>query len=187
MLTVYATLWVGSNVFNGDVSGGENTEDFKKFQHGLAWGSLCLMFSAILSGVTKFIIYKLTQPKYFSKRNIKILYVGSLLIGAFAILSCWFNNTFSSCIIVIALTGFAFETFHVIPGIMGDIAEVEETGKHLGHYRHELGFSLFYAQVLMFLLIPLLFLSFPDRDDNLWGMYSSGASILFGAFLGIFI
>ena len=188
MFTVYATLWIGANVFQGDPRAPEDSEDFQTFLIGMSWGSFCLFLSAILAGLTKFLIYKATRPENLNKRTIKRLYLIPLFVASLAVISTRFAaGTIFSCFIIIPLVGPALETFHIIPGLLADIAEFQETGKVLGRYRHLLGFSLFYAQVMMFLVVPLCFLFFPERNDNEWGMLAAGSSALVGSAIGYFI
>lgn len=187
MLTVYVTLWAGTDVFLGDGRGEAGSKEFKDFQIGVSWGAFCLFLASILSAATKFLIYKATSSENLSKKRISQLYIGSLALGSLVTILAQFTGTNNHWFLLLALSGPALETFHVLPGILGDLIEVEETKKHLGHYRHLLSFSLFYAQVLMFLIVPLFFLIDPDRDDNLWGMLSAGSSMLLAAVIGYFI
>ena len=188
MFTVYATLWIGENVFQGDPKAPADSEEYQTFLRGMSWGSFCLFLSSILAAFTKFFIYRATKPKNLNKRAIKRLYIIPLFVAGLAIDSTRFvTGSVISCFIIIPLVGPALETFHIIPGLLADVAEFQETGKIIGRYRHMLGFSLFYAQVMMFLVVPLCFLFFPDRNDNQWGMFAAGTSALVGTGIGCFI
>ena len=187
MLTVYATLWVGGNVFEGDVTAAAGSDEYVQFKYGLSWGSFCLFLSTIFSGVIKHLMYRSTKAENFDRNWIKSLYISSLVIGGVAVIVCARFSHITLSFIMLCFTGFAFETFHVIPGMLADILEVQELGQHYGKYRHLLGFSLFYAQVFMFFLVPLGFLMFPDRDDTTWGMLAAGSSMLASGIIGWFI
>jgi len=89
--------------------------------------------------------------------------------------------------IILPLTGFAFETFHSVPSILADLLEIEEKEKLKGRYRSLLSFGFFSAQCLMLLIVPCIFLLFPDSDDNLWGMFIAGTSGLLSVFFALFI
>jgi hypothetical protein len=115
------------------------------------------------------------------------MHIFAQLLASLALLSCFYSNDFMDIFIILPLTGFAFETFHTLPEIMSDMIEMEENENFRGKYRNMLGFSFLCAQVLMFLIMPTVFLMFPDTDDNLWGMAIAGGSGLLSVFFALFV
>jgi len=185
MLSVYTTSWVGQNVLRGDPEAPFMTKGNKLFETGVAWGSLALMFTSFVILIMSFILHKMVNnPK---KENFKMLHVFAQLLATLAILICLYCGNLNSTFLVIPLTGVAFQTFHTVPEILAELLETEESIATSGTYRRLLDFSFFYAQVLMFLVVPLIFIFFPDRDDNQWGMlvsaFSGLASVLFASFI----
>jgi len=104
-----------------------------------------------------------------------------------ALMSCFYSTDFKDIFIILPLTGLAFETFHNIPEILADMLEIEEQDRLEGKYRNLLNFSLFYAQSLMWCFIPIVFLYFPNTDDNQWGMLISGASGILSVLFALMI
>ena len=185
MLSVYATSWVGQNVLKGDPGAKFQSKDNKLFEIGVAWGSLALMFTSFVILLMGYILHIMVRnPK---KQHFKMLHLFSQLTATLAILTCLFFDNLNSTFLIIPFTGVAFQTFHTVPEILAELLENEEGIPVSGTYRNLLDFSFFYAQVLMFLVIPLIFIFFPDRDDNEWGMLvaavSGLASVMFAAFI----
>ncbi len=185
MLTVYATSWVGITVLKGDPEAGTSSIRHQLFEAGVSWGSLALLFTSFIILATGYAVHKLMEdPK---KAKFKYTHILSQLLASLALLSCFFSNDFMDIFIILPLTGFAFETFHSVPEIIADMVEMDEREAVKGRYRSLLGFSFFCAQVLMFLIMPLIFLMFPDSDDNLWGMFFAGTSGLFSVVFALFV
>jgi len=185
MLTVYATSWVGITVLQGDPEESSTSLRHQLFEAGVSWGSLALLLTSFIILATGYAVHKLLEdPK---KAKFKYAHILSQLLASLALLSCFFSNDFMDIFIILPLTGFAFETFHSIPEILADLAEIEERDSFKGRYRSLLGFSFFSAQVLMFLIMPCIFLMFPDSDDNLWGMFIAGTSGLLSVIFALFV
>jgi len=185
MLSVYATSWVGQNVLKGDPEADFHTQDITLFEEGVSWGSLALMVTSFVILLTNYVLHQMVKAP--EKQRFKKLHLFSQLLAAASLFVCLFFDTLGSVFIVIPFTGFAFQTFHSVPEILSEILEEEEGITVPGTYRRLLDFSFFYAQVLMFLIVPLIFIFFPDRDDNQWGMLVSAGSGLLSAVFTLFI
>lgn len=182
LLSVYATSWIGQDVLKGDPI---QSQASKIFELGISWGSLALMFTSIIILLTAVVTQKMFDNP--NKFMLKSLYILSQLFASCALLYCAFINDFSDVFIVLPFTGFSFQTFHEVPETLAELLEKEEKKKNKANYKQLLSYSLFYNQVFTFMLLPLFFLLFPDRDDNLWGILVAGACGLMSAFIAIFI
>lgn len=185
LLTVYATSWVGITVLQGDPEAASFTLRHKLFEAGVSWGSLALVMTSFIILATGYAVYKMLEdPK---KAKFKYAHIAAQLIASIALLSCFYTDDFMDIFVILPLTGFAFETFHLLPEIIADMTEMEEQEVFKGRYRNLLGFSFFCAQVMMFLINPLIFLYYPDTDDNLWGMAIAGGSGLLSVLFALFV
>ena len=184
MLSVYATSWVGQNVNKGDPEA-ETTKDIMLFEEGVSWGSLALMVTSFVILLTSYVLHQMIKSP--QKQKFKNLHLFSQVLATLSLFACIFFDTLGSVFLVIPFTGLAFQTFHYVPEILSELLEEEEGVSVPGKYRRLLDFSFFYAQVLMFLIVPCIFIFFPERDDNQWGMLVSATSGLLSAIFTIFI
>ena len=185
MLSVYATSWVGQDILKGDPEAELRSPDSNLFEVGVSWGSLALMFTSFIILMTSYALHKMVG--YPHKRRFKWLHLVSQLLATGALFGCLMIDNLNFIFLVIPLTGLAFQTFHAVPEILAEILENQEGVSVAGTYRRLLDFSFFYAQVIMFLVVPLVFLFFPDRDDNQWGMLVAASSGLLSVIFTIFI
>lgn len=185
MLSVYATSWVGADVLEGDPEAEFQSKDSTLFEVGVSWGSLALMFTSFVILFMSYLLHRMVKTP--SKSRFKLLHLFSQLLASAALYACLALDSLNSIFLVIPLTGFAFQTFHSVPEILAEIQEAEENLSTAGVYRRLLDFSFFYAQVLMFLVVPIIFIFFPDRNDNLWGMLVAASSGVLSAIFTIFI
>lgn len=185
MLSVYATSWVGQDVLQGDPEAEFHSKDSVLFEIGVSWGSLALMLTSFVILLMSCVLHQMVKTP--QKKKFKNLHLFSQLLATIALYACLFFDSLNSVFLVIPLTGFAFQTFHSVPEILSEIIEAEEGINVPGTYRKLLDLSFFYAQVLMFLIVPLVFIFFPERDDNQWGMLVSATSGLLSVVFTIFI
>jgi len=185
MLSVYATSWVGSDVLEGDPEAEFLSKDSTLFEVGVSWGSLALMFTSFVILFMSYLLHRMVKAP--QKSRFKVLHLFSQLLSSAALYACLALDSFNSIFLVIPLTGFAFQTFHSVPEILAEIQETEENLNVAGTYRRLLDFSFFYAQVLMFLVVPIVFIFFPDRNDNQWGMLVAASSGVLSAIFTLFI
>ncbi len=185
MLSVYATSWVGADVLEGDPEAEFQSKDSTLFEVGVSWGSLALMFTSFVILFMSYLLHRMVKTP--QKSRFKLLHLFSQLLSSAALYACLALDSLNSIFLVIPLTGFAFQTFHSVPEILAEMQEAEENLSTAGAYRRLLDFSFFYAQVLMFLVVPIIFIFFPERNDNQWGMLVAASSGVLSAIFTIFI
>lgn len=184
MLSVYATAWIAQDVLRGNPMAKSQSPAGHLFEEGVSWGALGLMFTSIVILFMGFCLHKMVGNPH--KIKFKMLHMFSQLLSSLAIFACLLLGDLNSVLFVIPLTGFAFQTFHTVPELLAEIVETEE-GTIAGRYRRLLDSSFFYAQVLMWLIVPFAFVFFPTRDDNQWGMLAAASSGLASVIFALFI
>jgi len=117
----------------------------------------------------------------WEKITCKLLFIFAQLAASLSLLSSYYYDEIKDIFIILPFCGLAFATFHQIPERMADLIEEKYSDESKGTYKQMLNLSLFLAQILMFLVVPLIFILYPDRDDNLWGMLSAGVTGLSAA------
>ena len=173
-VSVYATSWVATTVLRGDPNASFYSLESKIFELGVSWGALGMFFSASV-----FMIASIVIKKYYSvmnKSTCKFIYILSQLAASISLLSCFYIDSFRDIFIILPFCGFAFATFHSMPEKIADIIEEKYEDQPRGAYKDMLSLSLFLSQVVMFLIVPGVFLLYPERDDNLWSMLSAGVT-----------
>ena len=179
-VSVYATSWVATTVLRGNPNASFYSLESKLFELGVSWGALGMLLSAVV-----FMISSLVIKRYYhvmSKGACKFIYILSQLAASISLLNCFNVDHFRDIFIVLPLCGFAFATFHSMPEKIADIIEEKYEDQPKGIYKNMLNLSLFLSQVVMFLIVPGVFLLYPERDDNLWGMLSAGVTGLSACF-----
>jgi len=185
MLSVYTTSWIGQDVLRGDPDRPAHTLENRLFDLGVSWGSFALMLTSVVVMFTGFVINRMVNKP--NKLILKVFFIIAQLLAAIGLLDCAFVYDYSDVFVVLPLTGFAFQTFQIIPEVIADILEKHEKGCAKGDYKQLLSFNLFYAQALTFVFIPFIFLLFPNISDNLWGILVAGAGGLISAIFALFV
>ncbi|KYQ91309.1 suc1-sucrose proton symporter [Tieghemostelium lacteum] len=107
---LFATTWVGVNVYGGNPDAPEGTEERERFQLGVRIGSLGLTFSSLLNILISFLI-----PLLFKLVGIKIVYFVGTLIQAVTFLLFFFLQSKIAALVLITFTGIPWSIVMIVP------------------------------------------------------------------------
>eukprot|EP01016_Furgasonia_blochmanni_P050988 TRINITY_DN7956_c0_g2_i1.p1 TRINITY_DN7956_c0_g2~~TRINITY_DN7956_c0_g2_i1.p1 ORF type:complete len:731 (-),score=98.39 TRINITY_DN7956_c0_g2_i1:317-2509(-) len=182
MVMVYATSWVGFTILDGVPNASKFSLRRRIFDIGVSWGSIAMLFTALVSVITTILLPKL---RYIASD--KVIFIVTQLISAIALLQTYQYDSFKAIFIILPLCGFSFATFYSMPEAIAAKIESEYDPEMRGVYTRMLTSTLFLSQVMMFCVVPSCFYLFPEMDDILWGLLVAGICGALSCFFGLFV
>lgn len=172
ILTVYATSWVGMTILKLSP---EDKSNRLLSDLGTSWGSLSLLLSLILS---IFLCLLLPLLRFFVP--LPLIFFMTQIICCFSLLTTYFRQDFTAAFSILPLSGFAIATFNSIPELM-----IEGEGQKKERLQKVIRISLFFGEVSMFCILPILMNLIPEVDEMVdtigVGAGMAGVSCLFAA------
>lgn len=182
MITVYASSWVGVSILKIDPENTILSRRRKIFDLGTSWGSVALMFSALTAFLTEIFINNLS--KYLSNKR---LFIITQTMSSITLLVMYDADDFYCAFLALPICGVAFGTFNTVPELIAE--EIEngmKEGVQKGVLKQMLKMSLFFAEIAMFFVIPVIFLFTPEVNEILASLIIAGVLGLISVVLCVF-
>ncbi|PRP80204.1 hypothetical protein PROFUN_12162 [Planoprotostelium fungivorum] len=148
---LYGTAWVGEAIYGGSPEAPEDSEEYRKFDHGVQFGSLALCVNSAITMVAS-----VGLPYAVSKVGIKPVYSFGQFMLAVCLIPMFFVHTRAGAFILLAGLGIPWSVVMVLPfTLVALCVEESQCGLYIGEEGVEV--ELTRAGVLnIFVVIPQL-------------------------------
>mmetsp|Transcript_30174 Transcript_30174/g.34280 ORF Transcript_30174/g.34280 Transcript_30174/m.34280 type:complete len:370 (+) Transcript_30174:1-1110(+) len=180
-LAVYGTAWVGITLLKGVPDAVEYSNKRKICDIGVSWGAFTFIFWTMASMITSLILPKLRFT--FSDRTV---FIFTQLMAAGALISTLWVKSFYWEFFVIPMCGPAYATLGTVLESISVRYEKEQEVRG-GTFSKMFSISVFFSQIVMFCVIPVIFLFFPNIDDNVWALFIGGCCAALASVFSFFL
>ena len=126
IIMLYATIWMGIDIYGGDPDAAEGTEQYDNYNKGVQIGNGALMIQALLA-----MIYALCLPKIMDVLDIRISYgFAQILQGACMLLAFWITEPWQA-VAMLAVLAIPWSSTWTIPWSLTSTAVTNSPHKAL--------------------------------------------------------